>query len=75
LLYVAVQCDLTFLNQSHRTERKNRFAHRSGLEQRVCADRLGVATRPHPEPALRCDTTFIDHGYAGSGRGKMSHAI
>jgi len=45
LLYVAVHCDLTVLNQPHRTECKNRFAYRTGLEQRVRADWLSQGYR------------------------------
>jgi hypothetical protein len=52
LLYVVVHCDLTVLNQPHRTECKNRFAYRTGLEQRVRADWLRVTVRPYPEAAL-----------------------
>jgi hypothetical protein len=75
LLDVAIQGDPTVLHQPHRTKRKNGFADRSGLKQRVGAGRVWVAVGPCPEPALPGNATFIDDGNANARRGEMGHAV
>jgi hypothetical protein len=67
LLDVIIQRDPALFNQTHRAERKDWLAHRSGLEQGIRIHRISLAARTDAESALPRNTTAIDDGYAHPG--------